>query len=207
MPYEWLKITGEPSDLPDGGPPIAVLDMETRQIEFNENVTLTARGGKSLTFGDGIKRGVVAVERTFTEQGAGVYTGAVSLPAGAILLDVIVHGVALWTAGTSAVMIVGDVADDDAYFTISDLKATDLLAEEAISFAFPGGEQGADLVFTLTEGTPNTTAAMRVERRYLATERVITGKITSVGTGTAGRTRMIVVYTLPESAAATFVAA
>lgn len=207
MPYEWLNIVGEDSDLPSGNGPLAVLDMDAREIEFKEDIVLSARSGKSITIGDGIKRGVMAVERTFTEEGAGVYTGSVTVPAGAILLDVIVHAVALWDAGTSAAMIVGDAADPNGIFDAINLKATDLLAGEGISLGFPGGQQGADLVSTLTEGTPNTTASMHMNRRYLATERVITGEVTSVGAGTAGRTRMIVVYVLPETAEATFVAA
>ena len=142
--------------------------------------------------------GIQATEVTFTETGAGTYTGSVTVPAGATLLDVIVHAVALWDAATSAVMKVGDVADDDGIFTNVNLKATDLLAGESISTAFPGGKQGADVVQTMTEGVPNTTVLFHVLRRYLATARVISGIITSVGAGTAGRTRMTVVYALPS---------
>ncbi len=205
MSYIWLKILGADADLPEGNAPLAKLDMETRELRFEDDVTLKAKDSKFITFGAGIKTGVKAVERTFREVGAGVYTGSVVVPAGAILLDVVVHNVALWDARRAAVMIVGDVADPNGFFDAIDLKKTDLLAGEGISFAFPGGLEGADLVSTLTEGTPNTTASMHMNRRYLATERTITGQVTSVGPGTAGRTRMTVVYVLPETAAATFV--
>jgi hypothetical protein len=133
---------------------------------------------------------VVVVERTFTEAGAGTYTGSMSVPAGATILDIIINGVALWTAATSATLIVGDAATADGYYTAVDLKATDLLAGESLSFALAGGKAGAYI------------ANSQVSPRYSATARVISGIITSVGAGTAGRTRMVVVYTLPLATAA-----
>jgi hypothetical protein len=128
---------------------------------------------------------VVSEERTFTETaGAGVWTGAVSVPAGATLLDIIINGVALWDSQTSATMKVGDT-DDDGFYTGVDLKATDLLAGESLSFALAGGKAGAYI------------ANSQVSPRYSATARTINGIITKVGdTGTAGRTRMTVVYAL-----------
>jgi len=133
-------------------------------------------------------------EVTFTEtEGAGVWTGSVTVPAGATLLDIVVHAVALWDSETSATMIVGDADDPNGFFDAVDLKATDLLAGESISFSHAGGKQGADL--DVADG--------HVRRRYLATERVISGEVTKVGdTGTAGRTRMTVYYSLPETVVA-----
>lgn len=162
----------------------------------------TAYAGASDGFSRGLKRDsigrllvalegfapVVTANCTFTEAGAGTYTASVPLPAGATLLDVIVNGVALWDAGTSAVMIVGDAADPDGYFTAVNLKATDLLAGESISFALAGGKAGAYI------------ANSQVSPRYAAAARSIVGVVTSVGAGTAGRTRMTVVYSAPASA-------
>jgi len=142
--------------------------------------------------------GVFAKEITFVEEGAGVYTGSVSVPAGATLTNVIVHATALWDAATSAVLIVGDVADPNGFFDAVNLKATDLLAAESIDFAHTGGVEGADV------DAPG--AAVAVRRRYLAGARVVTGEVTSVGAGTAGRTRITVLYTKPiSSVLATFV--
>jgi hypothetical protein len=123
---------------------------------------------------------IVAVDQPFIEtSGAGVYTGSVSVPAGATILDIIINGIALWTSQTSATLKVGDVADDDGYYTAVDLKATDLLAGESLSFALAGGKAGAYI------------ANSQVSPRYSASARVISGIITKVGTtGTAGRTRM-----------------
>ena len=135
---------------------------------------------------------VECAEVTFTETaGAGTYTGSVSIPAGATILDIIVNGVALWDTGTSATLKVGDAADDDGYFTGVNLKATDLLAGESLSFALAGGKAGAYI------------ANSQVSPRYSATARVISGIITTVGTGSAGRTRMVVIWTLPTVSAAT----
>jgi len=130
----------------------------------------------------------------FTEAGAGTYTGTVALPAGAVVVDIIVHAIALWAAATSAEMIVGDAVDDNGFFTGVDLKATDLLAAESISFAQTGGKEGADL--------DDPAAGAHVRRRYLATARNIIGKIVSVGAGTTGRTLMTVIYTVPDPGAA-----
>lgn len=134
---------------------------------------------------------VEAHEVTFAEDGAGTYTGAVNVPAGATIIDIIVNGVALWTAGTSATMIVGDATDPDGYYTGVNLKATDLLVGESISFALAGGKAGAYI------------ANSQVSPRYSASARVISGVVTSVGAGTAGRTRMIVIFALPTASSAT----
>lgn len=129
-------------------------------------------------------------EALFTENGAGTYTGSVDVPAGATILDILVSGVVLWTAATSAVMDVGDVADPNGYFAAIDLKATDLLAGESISFTAAGGKAGAYI------------ANSQVSPRYSATARVVSGIVVSVGAGTAGRTRMSVIYTMPGSTVA-----
>ena len=130
----------------------------------------------------------------FAENGAGTYTGAINLPAGAIIQDIIVHATALWSAGTSAAMNVGDAVTANGYYAAINLKATDLLAGESASFAFAGGKQGADLDVAGT--------GFHVRRRSLATARVISGVITSVGAGTTGRTLMTVIYAASTPAAA-----
>lgn len=133
---------------------------------------------------------IQAAEVTFTEAGAGTYTGSVDIPAGATILDIIVNGVVLWAAATSAAMDVGDVTDPNGYFAGIDLKATDLLAGESLSFALAGGKAGAYI------------ANSQVSPRYSGSARVVSGIIVSQGAGTAGRTRMTVVYSLPGSTTA-----
>lgn len=132
---------------------------------------------------------VRVAELTFTEtDGAGVYTGSVALPAGATILDIIVDGVALWDNAGAVTLKVGDVADDDGFYTAVNLKATDLLAGESLSFALAGGKAGAYI------------ANSQVSPRYSASARTISGIITSASTGgSAGRTRMQVIWAQPSS--------
>lgn len=138
---------------------------------------------------DGVTGALVqAHEVLFTENGEGTYTGSVTLPAGATLHDILINGVALWTAATSAVMKVGvNGGDDDGYYTGINLKATDLLAGESLSFALAGGKAGAFI------------ANSQVSPRYYAAQTVIDGVVTSTGAGTAGRTRMVVIFSVPQA--------
>ena len=143
-------------------------------------------------------------EVTFTEAGAaGVYTGSVTVPGNSWLLDIKIFNTVYWTAGTSAAMIVGDVADPNGWYDAIDLKATDIVDAsggnaEVIDFNNPGGQEGAYLV----------TATGERALMYAATARIITGEVTTVGTtATAGRTRMVVIYTDPTvPTVATYVA-
>ena len=75
--------------------------------------------------------------------------------------------------------------------------ATDLLADEVLSFDSPGGQEGAKLV-TAT-GLRNT--------MWSASARVITGVVTEVTTTVVatGKTRILVLYTTSSDVgAATF---
>lgn len=116
---------------------------------------------------------------------AGVYTASKKLPAGSIIKDILVNGVALWDAGTSATLKVGDT-DDDGFYTAVNLKATDLLAGESLSFALAGGKAGAYI------------ANSQVSPRYSASERTISAIVTTVGTApTTGETRVIIIWSQP----------
>lgn len=131
----------------------------------------------------------VTKELTFTEtSGDGTYTGTIALPAGARILDMGVDGQALWTAGTSASLIVGDDVDPDGFFVATDLKATDLLAGEINNLEHPGGKAGAYI-------------AAEQRNLYSAEARNVVAVITKVGTGTAGRTRVYVTYAVPSPVA------
>lgn len=139
-------------------------------------------------------------EATFTETaGAGVYTARLTVPAGCYLVDVLVHGVAVWDNAGTVDMQVGDAAvggaeiDQNGIFVITGLKAAeDLVAGETIAAGggagTAGGEVGADI------------ANNDWSRRYLSTARDIIGIITTSSTGgSTGRTRLIVIYTDPTS--------
>jgi len=132
---------------------------------------------------------LIVEERTFTETaGAGTYSGSVTIPAGATIVDIIVTAVALWDNTGTASMEVG-MTDPDGFFTAVDLKATDLLAGESICFALAGGVQGAYI------------ANSHVMERYSASARTVLGTVVTSSTGgSTGRTRMTVIYSLPIAA-------
>lgn len=166
----------------------AALALYGRSADSGATVQVMSVGAPSFVTAE--VSGLQASEVTFTETaGAGTYTGSVSIPAGAALHDVIVNGVALWDNAGAVTMTVGDVTDPDGYFTAVNLKATDLLAGESISFDQAGGKAGAYI------------ANSQVSPRYSSSARVISGIVTTASTGgTAGRTRMSVVWSAPPAA-------
>lgn len=133
---------------------------------------------------------VVAKRGNFAETaGAGTYTWTCTLPANAVLLDIIVHATSLWTATTSATLTVGDDNDPDGFYTGVDMKATDLLAGESLSFDAAGGKAGAYI------------ANSQVSKRRDPSDRTITAAVVTVGAaGNGGATSVTVVYSLPVSA-------
>jgi hypothetical protein len=134
---------------------------------------------------------VVMQSVSFTEtSGAGTYTGTMSLPAGARIIDIGCDGIALWNSAGACALVVGDT-DADGFFVSTDLKATDLLAGEINNLEHPGGKAG---VYIASE--------QRV--LYSATARDIIAVVTQAsGTGTLGRTRVYVVYAVATATAAT----
>ncbi len=148
-------------------------------------------GGRPI---EGAVGAIFAESLYFAEStGAGTYTGALPLPAGALVLDVQVHGEALWAATTSASLEVGDGTDPDGWWTAVNLKATDLLAGEGLSFANLGAsEAGAYLVNS------------QVNSAYSAAARTLTATVVTVGAaGATGKTRVVVLYTVLADRAAT----
>ncbi len=152
----------------------------------NGEIGVSVAGSSVAKFGaNGLTNGIRVSELTFTEtSGDGTYTGTIALPAGSRILDIGVDAQALWTADTSASIKVGDT-DDDGFFLATDLKATDLLAGEINNIEHPGGKAG---VYIASE--------QRV--LYSATARNVIAVVTKVGTGTAGRTRVYVVWCVPS---------
>lgn len=151
--------------------------------------TLTLASGAAMTIGSGYPVAMQSVLFTQT-AGDGTYTGTMSLPAGARIIDIGVDGQVLWNAGTSASLIVGDGADPDGFFTATDLNATDLLAGEINNIEHPGGKAGAYIA-----------SEQRV--LYSATARSVIGVVTQVGAGANGRTRLYVVYAVATAGNAT----
>jgi hypothetical protein len=135
--------------------------------------------------------GQVACEEMYFLQAAnntgGTYTASVTVPANSWIIDIRVYGVALWNSATSAALKVGDATVTDGWYTAVDLLATDLLADEVLSFDSAGGKPGAYNV--AATGLRNT--------MWSASARVITGVVTEATTTVVptGKTRVLVLYT------------
>lgn len=163
------------------------ITASTAELNTLSGVTATAADLNKLASITGSP--VVAKRLNFAETtGAGTYTGTVALPANAVLLDIIVHATSLWTATTSATLTVGDGATADGFYTGVNLKATDLLADESLSFAKAGGKEGAYITAT------------HVTKRRDASARTISAVIVTVGAaGNGGSCSVTVIYSLPVS--------
>ena len=122
---------------------------------------------------------------------AGVYSISTIIPAGAYIQDIQVHTDTLWDSGTSATLIVGDSDDDNGFYTGVNAKATDLVANEVLSFYHLGGKEGAYV-------TDNN----GVMTQYSSSARTVTAQMTTVGAATAGVTRIVVIWVKPTDTVA-----
>jgi hypothetical protein len=177
------KSAGLPGPPEDSNRVVLKVDASDGVLKYNDGTSIRSAGNGLL---------VKELVLKFDDDGggaAGVYTASASIPAGATLHDIIVNGVALWNQGTSAAMIVGDATDPNGYYDAIDLKATDLLAGESLSFALAGGQAGAYI------------ANSQVSPRYSASARTITAEVTTVGTAaTTGHTRLTILYSVTPAA-------
>jgi hypothetical protein len=160
--------------------------------------------GTAATFYPAENGATITKNVLFTENAtATTHTGSVVLPAGAVLIDILVTSEALWTGG-AAVMKVGDSVDDDGYFIGVDLKATDLLVGEVVSVSGTtgnwGGKNGAYLVAATGRRGPAATNFGHYQKAGTTITGVVT--VTTPAT-TVGRTVMTVVYAIPTITAAT----
>jgi|TARA_Y100000296_G_scaffold83665_1_gene115236 hypothetical protein len=158
---------------------MAQLDRQTYKSSWNPNVA--------------------EMVMTWNDNGggaAGVYSISCVIPPGSYIQDVQVHADTLWDSGTSATLIVGDSDDDNGFYTGVNAKATDLVANEVLSFGHDGGKLGAYI-----------TDDNGVMTQYSSSARTVTAQMTTVGATTAGVTRIIVIWVKPtDSVASSFVA-
>lgn len=128
---------------------------------------------------------------------AGTVTGSVTVPAYAAILDIVVYQEAVWTDGTSATLKVGiNGDDDDTFYTGVNVKATDLTADQGITFLAAGGVGGTSLA-----------TATHILDIMDTSDRQIDAIVTlGAGDGTAGKTYVYVVYAVPEMDVATYAA-
>lgn len=132
--------------------------------------------------------------------GTATYSVTIPVPAGALIQSIRVVPQALWTAATSAELIVGDTADPDGYFTTTNLKATDLVVGEVldtVNSGLWGGVEGAYLVAATGQRGPTTD---NFGPYYVAGSNIVFAAA-KVGAGTAGRTLCSVTYSIGETIA------
>jgi hypothetical protein len=161
---------------------MASLDRQTYKSSWNPNVAEMV-----LKFDDDSGAGA-----------AGTYASDVTVPAGAYIIDVQVHCVAVWNAGTSAALDVGDADDADLYYDNVNCKATNLTAGEVLSFGHDGGLAGV-----------GNTDDDGLIGGYQAAKRQVKASIVCAGTAaTTGETRIIVIWAKPtDSVSSSFTAA
>jgi hypothetical protein len=132
---------------------------------------------------------------------AGTWSASFVIPAGSILVDVVIVNDVAWTATTSATLIVGDATDPDGYFAAVDLKT--MTAGQGLSFAFPLAKQGAYV-------TPNIATSVGILRSLKAgSERTVSASVTTVGapvTTKPGDTTVTFVYAYPSPQRGTWLA-
>jgi hypothetical protein len=158
-----------------------------------ETATLTI-GGVAATPATTTALTVQTKEVTFTEAGAGTYTGTVAVPAGATVLDVVWRNTVLWTNGTSASLEVGDDDDANGYVEATNLKAAPLADVNGAAYGL-----SSRLSLGATIGVYKGGAG-----KYCAAAKTITATVTvGAGAQTAGRSRLLVTYAVPTVTAAT----
>ena len=134
--------------------------------------------------------------------GTATYTITIPVPAGAWIHSIKVTNQALWTAGTSASLTVGDTENPDGYFEATDVKAGALVLGEVLDTASAnnwGGEEGAYLVSATGQRGPTAT---NFGPYYAAGSNIIFA-VAKSGAGTAGRTHCSVTYSVGEVIAQT----
>lgn len=137
----------------------------------------------------------------FTENATSVtHTATFTIPAGAMLVDIIAIPQVLWTGGTASLSI-GDANSATGWFNALDLKATDLVLGERLQASGGthgwGGKPGAYLVDATGRFGQQSTNA--IGGYYPTAYSVIA--VVSVGTPatTAGRLRVYVFWAIGES--------
>lgn len=169
---------------------VQIIDASSAQTLTNKTIS----GLSSSTTGVIQAAGGVITEL----NGDGAYSISVTLPAGAVIVDLIITGVALWTAGTSATLVVGDT-DDDGFFTAINAKTTPAVGTSLKTDTVPAGT--GDGTYLGDTNGEFVGPAVSNFGRYYAAGGTITAKITKAGTGTAGRTQFTVLYVVPTTVA------
>lgn len=177
----------------------------TGAVTLSGGATLTAPAEISpVITGDAGSGVIFAKTALFTEDATSLtHTATFVLPAGSILLDIIVIPQVLWTGGTVS-LSVGDANSATGWFTATNLKATDLILGErlqasqavATDGSYGGGKEGA---YVTTAGRFGQQATNLIGG-FCPTAYSVIGVVTvTTPATTAGRTRMTVLWTVGQA--------
>ncbi len=136
--------------------------------------------------------GPIAIEeRIFQCVGAGTLTATITIPPGAYLLRLLLLGLVLWDSAVSAAISVGD--DDGATGWANALDLTVLFNV--------GRELPRNFEELLNAGAGTFDAGSNGQPGYKLYQNggTITAVTTAVGAGTAGRTRLVAIYLVPQT--------
>jgi hypothetical protein len=169
--------------IPTTGGVIDALDVTALKVNGVSCTPATAGAGVAVT-----------AERTFAEtSGTGTYTATVTIPAGATVLDVVWRNTVVWGNAGSASLVVGDDDDVNGY-----IEATDIKTAPAADTNGAGTGMSTRLSLGATCGLYKGGAG-----KYCAAQKTLTATVTTgVGTAATGRSRLLVTYSLPATAAA-----
>lgn len=175
----------------------ATLTAPTLTTPTETSPTVTGDAGSGVVFAKTV---------LFTEDASSAtHTGTVVVPAGATLLDIYVVPQVLWT-DSSAAITVGDANSATGWFASTNLAATDLVLGErlqasqavATDGSYGGGKEGA---YVTTAGRFGQQATNMIGG-YCPTAYSVIGVVAVTSpSGTAGRTRMTVLWTVGQTVA------
>jgi hypothetical protein len=184
---------------------VQLIDASSAQTLTNKILTAPTQASPVIT-GDAGTGAVFAKTVLFTEDATSVtHTGTIVVPAGATLLDVYVVPQVLWT-DSSAAITVGDAGSANGWFTSTNLAATDLVlgerlqASQAVSTdgSYGGGKEGS---YVTTAGRFGQQATNMIGGYCPSAYSVIGVVAVTTPSGTAGRTRMTVLWTVGQTVA------
>ena len=123
-----------------------------------------------------------------------IHTATFTIPAGSVLLDIVVTPIVLWTATTSAAFTCGDAASANGWFTSTDLKATVLILGERLQASNSNNWGGVNGAYLTTAGRFGQQATNMIGG-YCPNAYSVIGVVTVVAPATTvGRTLMQVIY-------------
>lgn len=173
---------------------------ETTLVDTTTAQSLAAKTLASpILTGDAGTGTIFCKQCLFTEDATSLtHTATFVVPAGSVLLDIIVVPQILWTGGTAA-FTCGDANSANGWFTTTNLKATDLILGERLQASNANNWGGVNGAYLTTAGRFGQQSTNMIGG-YCPTAYSVIGVVT-VGTPatTVGRTRMYVLWMVGQS--------